>query len=141
MQQGGGPLKEGLVRQLLEGEAAEHEKLLQLRAEAQQLSWRIEEIQARSSHTTLASDDLPDGARRDLHAVDFEQLKMENQGLNEKLVERQEEAQKLQAIFRSAVQASCALFKNKTFYSKTNKPTAPRRAEAAASGVGCHCSS
>ncbi|KAL8433286.1 hypothetical protein ACSSS7_003970 [Eimeria intestinalis] len=100
MQQGGKRVSEQQVKKLLQLGEEKQQSINSLRRELLLFQYQQELQQAQS----FAKAQWEDEQYTPLEAMDFEQLKMENQTLNERLVERQEEARKLQAISRSSVQ-------------------------------------
>lgn len=89
------------VQKLLQQEQEKLETINSLRRQLLQVQYQ-QELQ-RAQHARGAAWKEAEECNP-LQAMDFEQLKMENQTLNERLVERQEEAQKLLAITRNSAQ-------------------------------------
>ena len=78
---------------------------IQLRTQVRKLEWRLR-----------AKEELAEG----LHLIDFEQLKIENQSLNEKIEERNEELLKLRKKTTSTVQVVTHLKEKLQFVHKEN---------------------
>ena len=78
---------------------------IQLRTQVRKLDWRLK-----------AKEELAEG----LHLIDFEQLKIENQSLNEKIEERNEELLKLRKKTTSTVQVVTHLKEKLQFVHKEN---------------------
>ena len=78
---------------------------IQLRTQVKKLEWRLK-----------AKEELAEG----LHLIDFEQLKIENQSLNEKIEERNEELLKLRKKTTSTVQVVTHLKEKLQFVHKEN---------------------
>ncbi|KAL8444511.1 hypothetical protein Emed_006208 [Eimeria media] len=100
MRHGGKPVSEQQVKKLLQLGEEKQQSINSLRRELLMFQYHQELQQAQSFDKAQWEDEQ----YTPLEAMDFEQLKMENQTLNERLVERQEEARKLQAIMRNSVQ-------------------------------------
>ena len=100
MQKGGKPVSEQQVLKLLQLEEDEQQIVNRLRADLLRTEYELElKVELHKCKGRWQADECDS-----LQAMDFEQLKMENQTLNEKLVERQEEALKLQNIAKKSAQ-------------------------------------
>lgn len=100
MQKGGKPVSEQQVRKLLQQEEEQQQIVDRLRADLLRIEYEMElKFELYRNRGRWQSDECDA-----MQAMDFEQLKMENQTLNEKLVERQEEALKLQNIAKKSAQ-------------------------------------
>ncbi len=77
-------------------DAAKEEELQRVRLKSIHLANQLKRIEA----TIRQKDELAEG----LHFIDFEQLKIENQSLNEKIEERNEELLKLRKKTTTTVQ-------------------------------------
>lgn len=102
LRKGGKPVPEQQVTKLLQLEEEKLQSISALRCQQLLLQYQQEVQLARRP----VSGHWQEENAKPLQVMDFEQLKMENQTLNERLVERQEEAQKLQAIARNSAQVS-----------------------------------
>ena len=85
-----------LLLSLLAIEAAVEEELQRVRLKNIHLANTLQKLEA----TIRAKEELAEG----LHLIDFEQLKIENQSLNEKIEERNEELVKLRKKMTATVQ-------------------------------------
>lgn len=87
------------MRQPLPADAAREEEVQRVRLKNIHLTNQLKRIEA----TLRAKEELAEG----LHLIDFEQLKIENQSLNEKIEERNEELLKLRKKTTTTVQVGC----------------------------------
>lgn len=102
MRNGGKPVPEQQARKLLQLEEERLQSISSLRRQLLLIKYQ----QGLKANQCSDSGRWQEEKCKPLEAMDFEQLKMENQTLNERLVERQEEAQKLQATARNSIQVS-----------------------------------
>ncbi|CDJ68499.1 ankyrin repeat-containing protein, putative [Eimeria necatrix] len=100
MRRGQKPVSERQVLLLLQREEQQQQQVRALRQQLLQQQFQQQLQQAQRA----ANGDWDEDCCSPLQAMDFEQLKMENQTLNEKLVLRQEEAKKLQSLTKKAAQ-------------------------------------
>ncbi|CDI75533.1 ankyrin repeat-containing protein, putative [Eimeria praecox] len=125
MQKGGKPVSEQQVMKLLQQEEEQQQTIDRLRADLLKTQYEMElKIELHKSKGHWQADECDS-----VQAMDFEQLKMENQTLNEKLVERQEEAVKLQNIARKSAQLITHWRENLAFQEKRNAAAAAQLAE------------
>ncbi|KAL8450202.1 hypothetical protein Emag_003356 [Eimeria magna] len=124
LRQGGKPVSEQQVKKLLQLGEEKQQSINSLRRELLQFQYQQELQQAQSFEKAQWEEEQC----APLEAMDFEQLKMENQTLNERLVERQEEARKLQAITRNTVQLLTHWREKLAFQEKRNAEAATQLA-------------
>ncbi|KAL8270611.1 hypothetical protein Esti_005473 [Eimeria stiedai] len=124
MQHGGRPVSEQQVKKLLQLGEEKQQSINSLRRELMLFHYQQELQQAQSFHKAQWEEEQ----YTPLEAMDLEQLKMENQTLNERLVERQEEARKLQAITRNSVQLLTHWREKLAFQEKRNVEAAAQLA-------------
>ncbi|KAL8426441.1 hypothetical protein Efla_005495 [Eimeria flavescens] len=124
MRQGGKPVSEQQVKKLLQQGDEKLQQISKLRREV--LSFQHQQDLNRAQ--TADTEKWEDGQCDPLEPMDFEHLKMENQTLNEKLVERQEEAQKLQTITRNSLQLLTHWREKLAFQTKKNAEAAAQLA-------------
>nr|CAJ20603.1 hypothetical protein TgIb.1300c [Toxoplasma gondii RH] len=95
MARSGKPIPESILGQLMQLEEEKTRALQEARSASTKLKHQLDVL-----HQMVSENDM----QEQFHVMDFEQLKIENQALNEKIVERNEEIKKLRSIIMSAVQ-------------------------------------
>nr|CEL64449.1 TPA: ankyrin repeat-containing protein, putative [Neospora caninum Liverpool] len=95
MARSGKPIPESILEQLMQLEEEKTRALQEARSTSTKLKHQLDVL-----HQLASENDM----QEQFHVMDFEQLKIENQALNEKIVERNEEIKKLRSIIVSAVQ-------------------------------------
>ncbi|PFH31833.1 hypothetical protein BESB_023250 [Besnoitia besnoiti] len=95
MARSGKPIPEAILGQLMRLEEEKTSTLQEARVECAKLKHQLDLL-----HKLVSENDM----QEQFHVMDFEQLKIENQALNEKIVERNEEIKKLRSIIVSSVQ-------------------------------------
>lgn len=102
-----------MVKELLEKEAEKEAALRKIRYTNIQHHNQL----AKLEHKIREKEELAEG----LHLIDFEQLKIENQSLNEKIEERNEELMKLRKKTTTTVQILTHLKEKQQFILKENQ--------------------
>ncbi|KEP62422.1 UNVERIFIED_CONTAM: hypothetical protein HHA_209040 [Hammondia hammondi] len=100
MARSGKPIPESILGQLMQLEEEKTRALQEARSASTKLKHQLDVL-----HQMASENDM----QEQFHVMDFEQLKIENQALNEKIVERNEEIKKLRSIIVSAVQVCYTL--------------------------------
>mmetsp|Transcript_23724 Transcript_23724/g.52066 ORF Transcript_23724/g.52066 Transcript_23724/m.52066 type:complete len:532 (-) Transcript_23724:212-1807(-) len=108
----GKPISERLLAQLEQEDQEKEEEVQRVRLKNIHLSNQLKRIEA----TLRQKEELAEG----LHLIDFEQLKIENQSLNEKIEERNEELLKLRKKTMTTVQILTHVREKLQFVEKEN---------------------
>eukprot|EP00198_Chlamydomonas_reinhardtii_P008090 XP_001697427.1 flagellar associated protein [Chlamydomonas reinhardtii] len=106
------PISEKLLAQLEADDAAKEEEVQRVRLKNIHLTNQLRRIE----QTLRQKEELAEG----LHLIDFEQLKIENQSLNEKIEERNEELLKLKKKTTTTVQILTHVREKLQFIEKEN---------------------
>lgn len=109
----GRPISERLLAQLEQEDQEKEEEVQRVRLKNIHLSNQLKRIE----QTLRQKEELAEG----LHLIDFEQLKIENQSLNEKIEERNEELLKLRKKTTTTVQILTHVREKLQFVEKENE--------------------
>ncbi|KFG29282.1 putative ankyrin repeat protein [Toxoplasma gondii p89] len=121
MARSGKPIPESILGQLMQLEEEKTRALQEARSASTKLKHQLDVL-----HQMVSENDM----QEQFHVMDFEQLKIENQALNEKIVERNEEIKKLRSIIMSAVQLERLQARHAYLTSlKTSGSTQPAKAK------------
>ncbi|GFR41474.1 hypothetical protein Agub_g2164 [Astrephomene gubernaculifera] len=117
----GRPISEKLLAQLETDDASKEEEVQRVRLKNIHLTNQLRRIE----QTLRQKEELAEG----LHLIDFEQLKIENQSLNEKIEERNEELLKLKKKTTTTVQILTHVREKLQFIEKENAALAASLAD------------